>query len=186
MTAKPGSHTLDPSSGSVVLRTGRQGMAQKVGHDLVIDATRWNAEVNIDDDPSKCEVQATVDIRGLEVREGLGGAKPLSDKDKRDIKKNIGETLKANRFPEITFRSTTVESTGDTQLEVSGELSVAGTTRPVSFPLSVEEEGSSVRLRGTVPITQTNFGIKPFTAMMGALKVKDQVEVELDVRVPGS
>lgn len=186
MTAKPGSYTLDPSSGSVVLRTGREGMASKVGHDLVIDAGRWNANVTIDGDPSKSEVNATIDVRGLEVREGVGGAKPLSDKDKRDIKKNIGESLKASQFPEITFRSQTVESTGDTQVKVNGELTVAGSSRPVSFPLSIEEDGSSVRLRGKVPIVQSNFGIKPFSAMMGALKVKDQVEVEIDVRIPAA
>jgi hypothetical protein len=33
-------------------------------------------------------------------------------------------------------------------------------------------------------IVQSQFGIKPFSAMMGALKVKDEVEVNLDVALP--
>ena len=35
-----------------------------------------------------------------------------------------------------------------------------------------------------MPIVQSSFGVKPFSAMMGALKVKDEVEVDLDVRLP--
>jgi hypothetical protein len=48
----------------------------------------------------------------------------------------------------------------------------------------MQPDGNTARLKGKVPIVQSNFGVKPFSAMMGALKVKDEVEVDLDVKLP--
>ena len=61
-----------------------------------------------------------------------------------------------------------------------GELELAGTRRPASFELTAAADG---RVRGTLPVTQSEWGIKPYRGMMGALKVRDTVEVVLDVPV---
>jgi hypothetical protein len=63
-------------------------------------------------------------------------------------------------------------------LTVRGELELAGTRRPASFELSAAADG---RVRGTLPVTQSEWGIKPYRGMMGALKVRDTIEVVLDV-----
>jgi len=39
---------------------------------------------------------------------------------------------------------------------------------------------------GTVALTQSEWGIKPYRGLMGALKVRDSVEVVLDARVPSA
>ena len=105
MTIKPGTYNLGPSDGRLQVRTGRQGMASKVGHDLTLDAGNWKATVTIDGDPARSEVHATIEPRSLEVTAATGGAKPVSDKDKNDIKKNIAGLLGNNS---ITFESTSV------------------------------------------------------------------------------
>jgi polyisoprenoid-binding protein YceI len=179
MNVKPGTYNLGPSDGTVRVKTGRQGMASKVGHDLTLDAANWKATVTIDGDPARSEVHATVEPRSLDVTAATGGAKPVSDKDKKDIKKNISGLL-GNES--ITFTSTSVEVKSDTALKVAGALSVAGQSRPVTLDLSATPDG---RLSGSVTVVQTQFGIKPFSAMMGALKVKDEVEVVIDVALPG-
>ena len=63
---------------------------------------------------------------------------------------------------------------------VSGDLTMAGSTRPATFELQLEEGG---RIRGTLPVMQSEWGIKPYRAFMGALKVRDTVEVVLDAAV---
>lgn len=181
MTIKPGTYNLGPTEGTLQVRTGRQGMAQKVGHDLTLEASNWRATVTVDPEPGNSEVKATIEPRSLEVVSGSGGAKPLSDKDKKDIKKNIAGLLGNDS---ITFESTSVQPKDDSAATVVGNLSIAGQSRQVSLDLTVEPDGTGARLRGRVPIVQSNFGVKPFTAMMGALKVKDEVEVDLDVRLP--
>src|SRR5260221_7524646 len=181
MTIKPGTYTLGPWAGRVQVRTGRQGMASKVGHDLTLEASNWNATVTVAPDPSKSEVKATVEPRSLEVVAGTGGAKPLSEKDKKDIKKNIAGLLGNNS---ITFQSTSVQAKSDTAATVVGNLSIAGQSRQVALDLTMQPESGAVRITGRVPVRQTDFGVKPFTAMMGALKVKDEVDVGFDVSLP--
>lgn len=174
-----GSFKLGPSDGQLLVRIYREGMAKKVGHDLVMELTSWSANVTVDGDSSS--IDATADPRSFEVREASGGVKPLSDGDRADIKKNIeNKVLNTGKHPEILFRSTSVRSTGPDRGTISGELTIAGTTRPVDFDVVVNGD----RARMTATVVQSQWGIKPFSAMMGALKVKDAVEMEADVRLP--
>jgi hypothetical protein len=58
---------------------------------------------------------------------------------------------------------------------------VAGMTRPSSFGLDLAADG---RVSGTLAVTQSEWGIKPYRGFMGALRVRDAVEVVIDVRLP--
>jgi polyisoprenoid-binding protein YceI len=171
--------TLGPGDGSIKIYAKREGLAARVGHDLTLEPTSWSAEVDLDpDDITKSTVTATVDGHSLEVVEGHGGATPLSDKDRADIKKNIAQKVLTSGA--ISFRSTGIESAGDGKFTVNGELTIAGSTRPVRLDLTQNGD----RVSGRVTIRQTDFGIKPFSAMLGALKVSDSVDIEVDVRLP--
>ncbi len=177
MSLRAGSHKLGPADGSLQVRTFREGVAQKVGHDLVIAVTRWEATVEVQDD-ELAEVLLEADAQSLQVREGLGGLKPLTDKDRKEILGNVDE--KVLRRQPIRFRSSSVRQAGD-QLTVAGELTLAGTTRPASFDLRLADDG---RLKGSVSVVQSEWGIKPYRGLMGALKVRDAVDVVLDVALP--
>jgi polyisoprenoid-binding protein YceI len=67
---------------------------------------------------------------------------------------------------------------------VQGDLTIVGATRPAELIVVVGLIAS--RLRGTVTTTvvQSSFGIKPYSAMLGALRVRDAVEVRAEVRLP--
>jgi polyisoprenoid-binding protein YceI len=171
--------TLGPGDGSIKVYTKREGLASRVGHDLTLEASRWNAEVTLDpDDITRSSVTATFDGGALEILEGQGGAMPLSDKDRNDIRKNI--TQKVLTSGQVQFRSTSVDSGGDGRLTLNGDLTLNGASRPVRIDLTQ----SGDRVSGRVTIRQTDFGMKPFSAMLGALKVADAVDIELDVRLP--
>jgi polyisoprenoid-binding protein YceI len=177
---RAGTHTVGGDHGTLQVRTYREGLAQKVGHDLIIDVEGWEAAAEIREDGTLAAVQLTADPRSLRVREGLRGVKPLTDKDRAGIGNTIDETILRGR--QIAFRSTAIEH-GDGRLTVRGELELAGTTRPATFELSAAADG---RLRGTLPVTQSEWGIKPYRGMMGALKVRDTVEIVLDVPLPSA
>ena len=177
---EPTEHPVGPDNATLQVKTYREGMASKAGHDLVIDVTSWHATVTSGQDSTPESVALSADASSLRVRDGHGGAKPLSDKDRTDIVKNIDKKVLGGG--EIDFRSTAVERPGsDGRLQVSGELQIGGTARPVSFDLSMSPDG---HVEGRVPLKQSEWGIKPFTALMGALKVRDDVEVVLDARLP--
>jgi polyisoprenoid-binding protein YceI len=171
-----GIHRLGPENASLQVKTYREGMAAKVGHDLVIDVTRWDATVDLTDST----VELNADARSLEVREGVRGLKPLTDKDRSEIRKNIDD--KVLRGQPIAFRSTAVRLPGaDGPLVVEGELTMAGNARPFTAQLDVGADG---RVSGTIPLTQSEWGIKPYRGLMGALKVRDELEIVLDARLP--
>jgi polyisoprenoid-binding protein YceI len=177
MNVKPGTYNLGPSDGTVQVKTGRQGMAAKVGHDLTLEASNWKATLTVDDDASRNEVTATIEPRSLVVTAATGGAKPVTEKDKKEIAKNIAGLLGNGS---ITFTSTSVEAR-ETSVQAAGDLSIAGQSRPVTLDLTTSPAG---RLTGTMTVVQSDFGIKPYSAMLGALKVKDEVEINLDVVLP--
>lgn len=175
MTLEPGTYRLGPDNAELHVRTYREGVASRAGHDLVIVVTQWEATVAVGDDGAPSSLQLTADPRSLDPREGLGGVKPLTDKDRAEIRSNIdGKVL---RGQPITFRSTSVRLADGGRLAAEGELTVAGTTRPVAAELAVAADG---RVRGTIPLAQTEWGIKPYRGLMGALKVRDEVEIVID------
>ncbi|MDX2693640.1 YceI family protein [Streptomyces ipomoeae] len=163
-----------------MIRTGRAGLGRKAGHDLMIEATRWSGEAIVAvNDPDKSSVRVTVDTGSLEVREGTGGLKPLTDADRANIKRTLGDKalLHIAEHPTITFRSTGITGTPQS-FEITGDLTIKGRTHPVT----VHGKGNGgTLLRGWASVTQSTWGIKPYTAFMGALRLADEVRVEFDV-----
>ena len=166
MSIPEGSRTIGPSNGSLKVKTGRQGAAAKAGHDLVLGVSSWDATIEGGDSPS---ITLTADPGSMEVIQGTGGAKPLSDKDKSEIKKSI--TAKVLGSSQITFQSSEV-----TDSAAKGDLSIAGSNSSVNVPLNV----SGDKISGSITLSQSEFGIKQFKALMGALKVSDEVTVEFE------
>jgi polyisoprenoid-binding protein YceI len=176
----PGLHEIGPRDGDLLVQTYREGVAQKVGHDLILEVRDWKATVEVGDHGLPSSVVLEADPRSLHVRRGLRGAKPLTDSDRASIRENIARRVL--REPPIRFRSDSIDASA-TNLTVSGELTVAGARRPASFAVAVGGDG---RLRGTLPVRQSDWGITPYRALMGALRVRDTVEVVIDVAVPAA
>jgi polyisoprenoid-binding protein YceI len=162
-----------------VIKTSRAGLAAKAGHDLTIAFTRWSAQVQIPDDDgggvTAARITAELDLGSLEVREGTGGAKPLNDGDRRDIKKTMSGILGTGT---ATFTSSKVTRFGASGGAVEGTLTLNGQTQPVRLQLNAPGEG---RYRGSATVPQSAFGIKPYSGFFGALKLRDEVTVEFEV-----
>jgi polyisoprenoid-binding protein YceI len=181
MTVAKGTHNIGPQDGKVLVNVWKDGVAAKMGHDLTLEATSWSGKADINpDDPSASSVQVTIDPSSLEVTQAAGGASALSQSDKQKILDGLNKTLNTNRHSEITFESTAV-SGNPPQLSLKGDLSIAGQTKPVTLNLNVDDSG---HVTGKTSFAQTQFGIKPFSAMLGALKIKDNVDISVDVQLP--
>jgi polyisoprenoid-binding protein YceI len=176
----PGTYNLGPQNGKLLVKTGREGMGGKMGHDLVIEVTRWSATATVGEDPSQTSLTASAEAGSMEVVRGEGGVKPLTDGDKAEIKKTIVEKILGDTT--IDFNSTSVTG-GGSNATVQGDLSIGGKTAPAQFQL---QDLGGGRIKATGTVVQSNHGIKPFKAFMGALKVKDPVEIEIEATVPES
>jgi len=159
--------TFGPENATLTVRTKRTGAASKAGHDLLIEVTSWSATLDPDADPA---LTLTADSRSLRVIEGTGGMQALD----ADARANIDQTINDEVLmgTPIEFRSTSVEGR-----RFEGELELAGQRHPISFEVAGDEDR---RLTGSATVKQSDWGMKPYSALFGALKVADDVEVAFE------
>jgi hypothetical protein len=194
MAANGGRHQLGPESGRLTLRTYRSGLAAQAGHDLTIDVTRWRADIDppartvTADEPAVPHATATpgtldviIDLTSLAIREGRGGLMPLTDRDRRDILGQARKQLDTGHYPEASYSATTFAPDDSGGGAIDGTLTLHGQSRPLRLQVARTGDGQ-YRASGTV--VQTQFGIKPYSGMFGALKLRDDVEIEIAVTLP--
>ena len=179
MAANGGRHRIGPDSGRLTLRTYRSGLAAQAGHDLIIDVTRWSAQIDEPGDNSAPDrLDATIDLTSLDIREGRGGVMSLTDRDRRDIAGQARKQLDTGRFPEASYTATSFAPDDAGGGVIDGTLTLHGQSRPLRLQVSKTGDG---RYRATATVIQSQFGIKPYSGMFGALKLRDAVEVEVTV-----
>ena len=171
----PGTHRYGPDNATLSVRTRRGGAAAKAGHDLLIHVTRWEGTLEVGEDAQPTGATLTADAGSLRVREGTGGIQSLGDEDKANIEQTIDDEVLERR--DIAFRSTRVEPGAEGLLSMEGELTLAGQTQPIAFDVAIGDDG---HVSATALVTQTRWGLKPYSALFGTLKVLDDVEVSLE------
>jgi polyisoprenoid-binding protein YceI len=178
MAIPDGNYTLGPDSGRLLIKTARTGLGARAGHDLTIEVTRWRCDVVLATaNPGDSAVTLEAEVDSFEVREGTGGVKPLTDADRAEIKRTIRDKiLHAGQNPTITFASTRVSGSPES-FGIEGNLTVVG----VSQLVTVDGRLTDGRAQGSATIVQSRWGIRPYSAFFGALKLRDQVEVEFDI-----
>lgn len=163
--------------GRITLRTFRDGLAAQAGHDLTIEMTRWSGELAVADDMSLAELTVRIDMNSLVVKEGTGGLKPLTGKDRAEIAATARKVLRTDRYPVASFTAGTFEPGPGGDGVLHGTLLLAGGQGPVRLAVTGQGPG---RYHATTTIVQSDFQITPYTAFFGALRVRDAVDVEID------
>ncbi len=184
-TPGAGTYELGPGASRMLVKTGREGLAARVGHDLTLEITQWSARITVPaaGGAAAAMVPAALALGSLTVRAGTGGAKPLSDRDRRDIQGSARKILGA--APQATFTSSRVipSSSGSTSGgTIEGTLTLNGASRPVRLQVTSPAPG---HYRGTVPVRQSDFGITPYSGFFGTLKLRDEVTVEFAIVIEG-
>jgi len=167
----------DHSSAQCFVYSFKDGLLSKIAHDLKHRATRFAIEV---DDQNRL-VNATIDAASLQVdcvmKEGVEAANEMSESDKRKIESQIvDDVLHSKQHPTIHFRSTAVSPVAE-GFRIEGMVNLHGVEKPI-VSIAHRENG---HYRADLTLHQPDFGIKPFSAMMGTLKIKPDVIVRLIV-----
>lgn len=85
------------------------------------------------------------------------------------------ETLKEEKHPKIRFELTEVKQLTGNTVKAAGNLTIAGTTRPVILEVNYEVKGNTIRFTGTHKIKFTDFKVDPPKAMFGTIKTGDEL-----------
>jgi polyisoprenoid-binding protein YceI len=168
-----GHYTVDPAHSRLGF-VARHAMVAKVRGSFAdfvgsfdIDASDWSAS----------KVRATIQVASVDT-----------GNEQRDGHLRANDFFDAPSYPEITFTSTGVEYTAEDTFAVTGDLTIKGTTRPVTIELvyagsAVDPFGNSrVGFEGTTTINRKDFGVN-FNAMLdtGGALVSDKIILELDI-----
>jgi polyisoprenoid-binding protein YceI len=174
--------TLDASAGELLLHTGVTGSAARMGHRLTIAMRSWLATVDVDGD-EPVAVEVTVDLDSLDVLTGEGGMTPLSGAEKTLVRNNALKSLQAKRFPQATFRSSSIKR-GDDAWRLTGTLDLSGQSCEQSVVVHVVGDGAALRIAGEAVVRHSDHHIKQYSMLMGAMKVADDVRVTLTATAP--
>jgi hypothetical protein len=163
---------------SILVYTFKEGLLSPLAHDLLLRLTRFEirregAQIEADLEPDSFEVVGIV--RGGQLEEaGLGAD------DKAKILEHLRrEVLHTERYPDARFRGSVRESSARERILV-GQLTLCGTSRALELSLTPRSQ----RWQGSLELVPSEFGIRPFRALGGALKVKDRVRVVLEAEDP--
>ena len=177
--------SLDGSEGELLIRTGVAGPAAKMGHRLTIAMQSWQASVRWRGGlPLSAELTAAVD--SLHVIRGEGGVTPMSGPEKAVARFNALKSLDAKKFPQIRFTADDIVKTAG-GYRLAGTVEIHGKSAPQAIDLTVDDGGGGDwAISAQARVTQSDFGIKPYSLLLGSLKVADEVTIEFTARHPVS
>ncbi|MCI4675743.1 YceI family protein [Candidatus Mycolicibacterium alkanivorans] len=174
--------TLTAADGELQVLTGVGGPAAKMGHRLTIAMASWRADVTWrGSKPIAAEL--VVDVDSLQVLKGEGGVTPLSGPEKVVVRSNALNAMDVKKYPQIRFSADDIAKT-DTGYRLTGTVEIHGKSRPQSVDLEVDDHGGTWVMTAEVPVAQTEFGVKPYSLLMGTMKVADEVMVKFIARHP--
>jgi polyisoprenoid-binding protein YceI len=189
--APAGVYKLDNTHASITWKVMHFGLAKYTAR-----FTKWDAELNFDPaDPAKNSVSVKIDPNS--VRTDYPYAKTKSPMGTiEDFDKKIAtdpKMLNSKKFPEITFKSTAVERTGDKSAKVTGDLTMLGVTKPITIDATFNSgmaahpftKAPVVGFSGAGTIKRSEFGFTEGAPYLGD-DVDLLIEAEFDGPVPAA
>ena len=170
--------SYDSTSAECFVFTFKEGLLSPVAHDLRLRITRFSLEV----EAAATSVVAKFDTNSLVVdcpmKDGAENPSALSESDKQKIAGQIrDDVLHSSKHPEAVFRSRTVAARGDGGYDLEGELTLHGVTKALAAQTQLVAGRQQLELR----LNQPDFGITPYRAMLGTLKIQADVTIRITV-----
>lgn len=175
----PADWHFDPACATLQVHTDVDGAAGRFGHRLTIVIRTWQATVTFADDETPTAMSLTAQLDSLHVEHGTGGVTPLTPPERAVARSNALKTLGVRRFPTVNYQSDTISPTA-TGYRLAGVLSLHGRSHDQVVDVDVAQRDEVWSLTSTSEVSQRDFGIKPFSMMMGAMRVADVVTVTFE------
>jgi polyisoprenoid-binding protein YceI len=167
-------HPVDLQRSTIRIHVGKAGLFSSAGHEHWVTAPIASGSVE-EDEPR--HISFTVQAKSLTVEPD----KDLKPEQQAEVQRTMQDkVLESAQYPEISFRSNSVQKTGEDSFVVKGDLTLHGQVHPVSATVHRQENAYV----GTCRFKQTTFGIHP-VSVGGVVKVKDELEIHFSV-VPAS
>jgi polyisoprenoid-binding protein YceI len=172
---------IDASRSRFTVQGAAEGMLSMFGHNPVIAICGFGGDVRCN--PETLEAGS---LLLLVQANSLAVVNKVSDKDRLEMERGMREeVLEIARYPEVVFMSTKVAASrtapGIFQARINGSLSLHGVTHEQQINAQVTINESSLRAQGECPLRQSDYRIKPVSALGGTLKMKDELKLSFDI-----
>ena len=175
-------YRLVPAESTFTVQAFAEGLFSAFGHDPVIVVRDFKGEVQFV--PGTFEAAAlkmTINAKSLAV------SAETKEKDRAEMETTMrDQVLEVAKYPEIVFSSTNISASrltgGRSRVRIIGDLSLHGATQKnvwINSEATVDEE--KLRARGEFSLKQSDFGIKPFSAVGGTIKLKNELKFSFDI-----
>lgn len=177
---------VDPQQSRIFLRTGRDGPMKAAGHDHVIASVDVEGLVLLSDDQAKSRADLRLPLQQLVVddpvyRERFGLEPELPVSAVEGTTRNLQDkVLESSLFPWATV-SVRVLSMQETQVDLDVSVTVHGTAFGYRVPAVLEVDSGKLGVSGSMNVSHADFGLAPFSAAGGLLRVAEDIEVVFDL-----
>lgn len=174
-------YRIDADKSKFIVRAFAGGFLSALAHDHTISISEFTGETSFTyGNVEPASLQMTIKAESLKVID------KISDKDRQKIETTMrDEVLETSKFPEITFKSSSVTANktgdGEYQAKITGDITIHGVSRQLTIPAQLSFGDKELHARGSFSIKQSNFGIKPVSVAGGTIKVKDELKFTFDI-----
>ena len=167
----------------------RGGLLGVFGHNHVMSTSEIDGQIVISGDPAESSVELTVvvesfevDNEALRVEEGDDFESKVSEEDKRGTRKNMlgAKLLNAAIFPSIIVESNSWSGELPEVL-VNATFTIKDRSHVLEFPAAVSVSAEQIVVTGSFDMTHGQLGLKPFTSVLGGLRVRDEIRIKFRI-----
>lgn len=175
-------YRLNAEQSTFTVQAFAEGLFSAFGHDPVITIRDFGGEVQfVPGTFEAASLQISINARALAVS---GNVK---EKDRIEIERTMrDEVLEVEKYPKILFTSTNISASrvadGRYRSRIIGDLTLHGVTQKnlwITAEVTVKEK--DLRAEGEFSLKQTDFGIKPFSAVAGTIKLKNELKFSFNI-----
>jgi hypothetical protein len=162
---------IDTRRSTITIHVGKTGVFSAAGHDHWVSAPITSGEIS---EKGARSVHFSVDAHKLKVKPDA----KVNPNDEAQIQETMEQkVLESEKYPLIQFRSSSVAQDSSGSWLVTGELTLHGVSK--SIVVTVKQAGEVYS--GNARIKQTDFGIQPVRVAGGAVKVKNELDVQFQI-----
>jgi len=189
-------YDIDPAASLLTVRVYRGGTLASAGHNHVIASHELGGALYVPADLLHASFEVHIPVESLSVDEQQLRARELSpdfppdvpDSARQGTRHNMlsAALLDAENHPQIVLRALALSAQGKPgvpagTLAARVAVEVRGQQRAVEVPVNYRLDGDTLTVTAQFPLRQSDIGLTPFTAMLGALAVQDEMRVRLEL-----
>jgi hypothetical protein len=179
-------YRVDSQRSRVFMRTGRDGPMKAAGHDHVIASVDVEGLVLVGADPERSRADLRLPLQQLVVddpgyRERFGMEPDLPESAIEGTTRNMQDkVLESIRFPWATA-SVRVLSMQQDQAELEVSVMMHGVPFDYEVPAALTVDPDALTVSGSMTIRHADFGLAPFSAAGGLLRVAEDIEIVFEI-----